>query len=110
MSNWIALMIRLIVGLMKTTLHKMSQYFPKLSEALGGDINVKVDLSNYIIKTDSKKATEVDTSNLAAKSDLTDLKAEIGKIDAGKLKTVSLDLSRLSNLINNEIEIFKLLK
>ena len=25
----------------------MSQYFPKPFEPLGGDINVKVDLSNY---------------------------------------------------------------
>ena len=30
----------------------MSQYFPKPSKAFGGDINVKVDLSNYAAKTD----------------------------------------------------------
>ena len=100
----------LIAGLIKNVLYKMSQYFPKQYEPYGGDVNVKVHLSNYATKTDLKNPTETDTSNLAAKSDLTDLKAEIGKIDAGKLKTVSLDLSRLSNLINNEIEIFKLLK
>ena len=29
---------------------KMSQYFPKLYEPFGGDINVKVDLSNYATK------------------------------------------------------------
>ena len=28
----------------------MSQYFPKPHEPFGGDINVKVDLSNYAIK------------------------------------------------------------
>ena len=28
----------------------MSQYFPKPYEPLGGDINVKVDLSNYAKK------------------------------------------------------------
>ena len=28
---------------------KMSQYFPKLYKPFGGDINVKVDLSNYAI-------------------------------------------------------------
>ena len=27
----------------------MSQYFPKPYESFGGDINVKVDLSNYVI-------------------------------------------------------------
>ena len=32
----------------------MSQYFPKLYEPFGGDINVKVDLSNYAAKTDIK--------------------------------------------------------
>ena len=30
----------------------MSQYFPKPYESFGGDINVKVDLSNYATKTD----------------------------------------------------------
>ena len=32
----------------------MSQYFPKAYEPFGGDINVKVDLSNYATKTDIK--------------------------------------------------------
>ena len=32
----------------------MSQHFPKPYEAFGGDINVKVDLSNYATKTDIK--------------------------------------------------------
>ena len=33
---------------------KMSQYFPKSHESFGGDINVKVDLSNYAKKSDLK--------------------------------------------------------
>ena len=33
----------------------MSQYFPKPYEPLGGDINVKVGLSNYAAKIDLKK-------------------------------------------------------
>ena len=33
---------------------KMSQYFPKLLRSFGGNINLKVDLSNYAIKTDLK--------------------------------------------------------
>ena len=32
----------------------MSQYFPKSYEPFGGDINVKVDLSNHTTKTDIK--------------------------------------------------------
>ena len=43
----------------------MSQYFPKRYEPFGGDINVKVDLSNYTTKADLKNATGVDTSSLA---------------------------------------------
>ena len=30
---------------------KMRQYFPKPFEPFGGDINIKVDLSNYATKT-----------------------------------------------------------
>ena len=39
----------------------MSQYFPKLYESFGADINVKVDLSNYATKTDIKNISHVDT-------------------------------------------------
>ena len=55
----------------------MSQYFPKPSEPFGGDINVKVDLSNYATQADLKNSTGIDTSGLAAKSDLASLKAEV---------------------------------
>ena len=41
-----------MIGLIKKTFHKMSQYFPKPYEPFGGDINVKVDLSNYATKAD----------------------------------------------------------
>ena len=53
---------------------KMSQCFPKQQEPLGGDINVKVDLSNYVTKSDLKNATRIDASKLATKSDLISLK------------------------------------
>ena len=54
MSNGKVMIVHLIVGLMKKImillvaipLHKMSQIFRKRYEAFGGDINVKVDLSN----------------------------------------------------------------
>ena len=42
-------------------------------------------------------------SNLALKSNLPRLKAGIDKIDVDKLKTVPTDLSKLSNLVNNEV-------
>ena len=78
----------------------MSQYFPKPYELFGGDINFKVDLSNYVTKADLKNATGMDSSISAEKSDLARLKAEIDKTDVGKLKTVPVDLSKLSNVVN----------
>ena len=46
----------------------MSQYFPKPYESFGGDINVKVDLSNYGTKTDMKNITHVNTSEFDIKN------------------------------------------
>ena len=48
----------------------MSQYFPKLYEPFGADINIKADLSNYATKTDLKNVTYVDVSSFALKSNL----------------------------------------
>ena len=45
----------------------MSQYITKPDEPLGGDINVKLDLSNYETKADIKKISHVDTSSFALK-------------------------------------------
>ena len=54
----------------------MSQYFPKLYEPFGRDINAKVDLSNYATKTDIKSILHIDTSSFALKSNLASLKTE----------------------------------
>ena len=62
----------------------MSQYFPKPYEPFAGDIIVKVDLSNYATKALLKNASGIDTSKLAAKSDLASLKAEIDQLDIDK--------------------------
>ena len=45
----------------------MSQYFPKPYEPFGGDINVKVDLSNCARKADIKNISHVNTSSFALK-------------------------------------------
>ena len=63
----------------------MSQYFRKPYEPFGGDINVKVDLSNYATKTDLKNVSHVDVSSFARKSNLASLKAEVDKLDIDKL-------------------------
>ena len=51
----------------------------------------------------TKNAAGVDTSKLTAKSDLAGLNDEIYKIGVGKLKTVPVDLSKLSNVVNNVV-------
>ena len=77
----------------------MSQYFPKPYETFGGDINVKVDLSNYATKTDLQNVPHVDVTNFALRSNLGSLKTEVDKIDADKLKTDPVDLAKLSNVV-----------
>ena len=58
LSNGKDMIIHLIVGLIKKKPHiKMSQYFPKPFRRFLGNINVKVDLSNYATKTDLKNVT-----------------------------------------------------
>ena len=79
----------------------MSQGFPQPYEPSRGDIKVKVDLSNFATKADLKNATGIDTSKLALKSNLASLKGEVDKIDVDILKTVPVDFSKLSNLVNN---------
>ena len=81
----------------------MSQYFCKPNEPFGGDINVKVDLSNYAAKTNLKSGIRIDTSKVALKLYLANLKVEVDKIDVDKLKTVPVDLSKLSNVVNNDV-------
>ena len=81
----------------------MSQYFRTPYEPFGGDINVKVVLSNYATKTDLKNVSHVDVSSFALKSNLANLKTEVDKIDADKLKTVPVDLAKLSNVVKNDV-------
>ena len=107
MSNGKAAIICLIVGLIRKMLlneillkeillkaiplHKMSQYFLKPSEPFGGEISIKLDLSNYITKADLEGETGVDASNPPSKSDLASLKAGVDKIEIVTLKTDQVD-------------------
>ena len=97
------MIILLIAGLIKKKLYKMSQYFPKPCEPFGGDINVKVDLSNYATKADIKNITHIDTSSFALKTNLANLKSEVDKLDIDKLKPVPTDLIKLSDVVKNNV-------
>ena len=77
----------------------MSQCFPKRYEPFGGDINVKVDLSNYATKTDLKNVSHVDVSSFALNSNLASLKTDVDKLDIDKLVLVPVDLSKLSDVV-----------
>ena len=77
----------------------MSQYFPKPYEPFVGDINVKVDLSDYATKADIKNISHVDTSSFALKTNLASLKTEVGKLDIDKLVPVPVDLNKLSDVL-----------
>ena len=81
----------------------MSQYFPKPYESFSGINNVKVDLSNYATKADIKNISHVDTSSFALKTNLVNLKTEVDKLDIDKLVPVPTDLSKLSNVVKNDV-------
>ena len=97
------MIILLTAGLMKKTLCKMSQYFPKPYEPFGGDINVTVDLSNYGTKDVIENITHVDTSSFALKTNLANLKSKVDKLDVDKLKAIPTALSKLSDLLKDDV-------
>ena len=81
----------------------MAQYFPKSCEPFGEDINVKVDLSIYATKADIKNISHVDTSVFSLKTNLASLKTEVDKLDIDKLVPVPVDLSKLSDVVKNDV-------
>ena len=82
----------------------MSEYFPKgFNSHFGDSIKVKIDLSNYATKTDIKNILHVDTSSFALKTNLASLKTEVDKLDIDKFVPVAVDLSKLSNLVKNDV-------
>ena len=80
----------------------MCQCFRKPYEPFGGDMNVKVDLSNYATKEDIKNISHADTSSFALKTNLDNLKTEVEKLDIDKLVPVPTNLSKLRNVVKNE--------
>ena len=82
----------------------MSEYFPKPFRNFGGNINIKVGLSNYATKTDLKNVTHVDSSSFTLKTSLANLKTEVDKLDIDKLAPVPIDFSKLSDVVKNDIK------
>ena len=80
----------------------MSEYSPK-PQSHEENIKVEIDLSNYATKEDIKNITHVDTSSFALKNFLSNLKTEVDKLDIDKLVPVPTDLSKLSNVVKNDV-------
>ena len=81
----------------------MSKFFPKLYKTFGRGINIKLDLSNYATKTDIKNISHVDTSSFALKTNLATLKTEVDKLNIDNLVPVPVDLSKLSDVVKNDV-------
>ena len=76
----------------------MSQYLPNRMNHFA-----KVDLSNYAAKTDIKNIARVDTSSFALKTNLASLNTEVNKLDTDKLVPVPVNLSKLSDVVKNDV-------
>ena len=82
----------------------MGQYFPKsFNSHFGDSIKVKIDLSNYATKTDIKNISHIDTSGFALKSNLSNLKTDVDKLDIDKLIPIPNDLSKLSYVVKTDV-------
>ena len=84
----------------------MSEYFQKqkYSQAY---VNIELDLSNYATKEDLKIATGVNSSDFTKKTNLTDLKSDVDKLDIDKLKDLPNNLSNSKSKVN-KLDVYKL--
>ena len=60
-------------------------------------------MSNYATKSDFKSATDVDISTFVKEANLASLKSDIDALDIEKLKTVPVDLYKLSCVVEKEV-------
>ena len=79
-----------------------SQYYPPYKSS-SNNIKVELDLTNYATKSDLENITHTDVSSFASKTNLAALKTEVDKIDVDTLKTLPVDLAKLSNFVNNDV-------
>ena len=60
-------------------------------------------MSNYATKADLKNRTQVDTSGSTLKTNLANLETEVYKLDIDRLATVPVDLSKLSDVVKDDV-------
>ena len=78
----------------------MSQSFPKPFRSFRGNMICLITQQKLIQKM---WHTHVDTSSFVLKTNLTNLKTEVDKLDIGKLAPAPVDLSRLSDVLKNDV-------
>ena len=106
MSNGKDIIIRVTVRLIKKTLneiplYKMIRYFLKPFRSFGKNINVKIDLSNFTAKTDLTNTRWY--FKFCTRTNLASLKTEVDKLDIDKLAPIPVDLSKLSDVVKNDV-------
>ena len=74
-------------------------YYPKQERYGRNNIEVELDLSNYVTKFDLKGTTGIDRSKFFNKTDLTGLKS-----DGDTLEAIPVDLNKLSNVVKNVVK------
>ena len=84
----------------KILFYKMS-FFPEPFQHAINKIKIELDLDNYATKSDLKSATCFVTSKFTYNADLVSLKSDVDDFDA--LKTVLVDLNKLSNAVKNDV-------
>ena len=102
------MIILLTVGLAKKIMLYKNKCFPPYSHSKN-KIKVQLGLPNYPAKL--KNATGVDTLQFANKEHLANLKSEVDKLnidkisqlDTNKLKPVPTDLSKLNDVVKNDL-------
>ena len=76
-------------------------YYPEPDSHIRDKVKAVLELSNYTSKKELEHATGIDTSDLAAKKDFIDLKAEVDKLDINKLLNIPTSLNNLEPKIDD---------
>ena len=93
------MIIHLIVGMIKKTMNEKTTNSVSLykNESILSNLS---NLSNHATKADLRN---VDTSNIALKTNLASLKTEVDKFDIEKLAPVPVYWSKLSDAVKNDV-------
>ena len=79
-------------------------YYPEPDSFNRKKVKVELHLPNYATKSDAKFITNVDTSKFSTNSDLAGLKLEINELVIEKLKNETVDLSKVSDAVKDDVD------